>query len=537
MKKHTLKKITALILSSILLVTFLASCGAKKSLEEIAPVQSATDENSPRSSDVKTAIDSLCARAAYNSADKASAIPRALTPHSVTLDVNIEDASNEYSDYILNDIEADYLFKSLDYDNDSVKEVVLLINGFGMGSVTSADAQNSSFSLSSYNFGSEDALVIYFDNEGENACRVQACAVKDVSFSDGSTSVNYFNDRLDISYASETEVFHVFLTENEFTDQTAAEQYRDLLEYSHCENITFTTIDISPVPGLEMIFDFDKDGNHYTVFMALDNGNLRVMRTVNDKNKATFVYDDGEISIVEYSKLLGDNYCITVYKFDDNYSYTPVEEMVVDPQTDDATAFFDKLNSYFKNVMVVYDPFILAGEKATMDNGFISFEYTEIFSILNANTDMTAYIDSKTGSFVYLRSGPSKDTDPVCTDPSNEKTFLQLKTDTKVNVEGVVNTADKENPTWIEVTVDYAGESYYGYTSLNYMKTPDAIHIKTGDSFEIKTTGSAHDWYSSHPDVAEVDSNGRITAYTKGAAVIYAEDKNTEIHRCLVVVE
>lgn len=134
------------------------------------------------------------------------------------------------------------------------------------------------------------------------------------------------------------------------------------------------------------------------------------------------------------------------------------------------------------------------------------------------------------GQSIKLNADVSSGIDPAW--KSNKKSVAT------VNPDGTV-TAIKNGNAIITVTVDGVSTSCDVIVKKpNIVLSADKINLRLGYTAFLNaniSSGNSPEWSSSNPNVATVDSQGRITGLKKGRAYIYAKEDGTKV-KCTVYV-
>lgn len=246
-----------------------------------------------------------------------------------------------------------------------------------------------------------------------------------------------------------------------------------------------TTVDVSAWGEDEYLSVCRKDGRWFAFLFAIKDGNPVVLYSNPLEEYALFLTQhQGQQSLMTYYQsvytqggITTTGYDYTVLRIDENAEQEELEfaYAIHTNQDKDATAvsrFFQKLDRQLDNVVVVWDPYKLAGREwmpqAHVQYGTAPQEQEEEQSTDNTQVGFVQIEDPS--SWLHLRKGPGVTYDLVLLDPTDPDSFVRQALGSPVTVLETIETGDKDNPVWVKIRITYADREIEGYSSKKYIR-------------------------------------------------------------------
>lgn len=166
-------------------------------------------------------------------------------------------------------------------------------------------------------------------------------------------------------------------------------------------------------------------------------------------------------------RMNSEGFCI---ELDSQYfSYNENDESAVA-----ASAFFENLNQYMGDIIVISDPFALNGrswiESELIDYGKPPVQEQEV------KKERLGFVEIKNkDSWLHLRTGPGMEYDKVLIDKSDANSFVRQADGSPVTILETIEIDDATNPVWVKIRIRYAGLEIVGYSSKTYIRLADEM--------------------------------------------------------------
>ncbi len=270
------------------------------------------------------------------------------------------------------------------------------------------------------------------------------------------------------------------------TEQTAV--YNGLVNFLNLGGYTqavFKKADISDTPGSELLCLCQKDGTWCVLVIIFQNGIPHIVNNIRLDSSAVYLTEiDGKQAILDYNQFIftttdgysRTNYHYTIYRYDQNRVYAHIGGDSVGYSDDDKdateiAAFFQKLNGYLANIIVISDPFRLQGNQwlspEEADHGTPPQEPEPE----QAEEYVMGFVQiNDPSSWLNLREGPGTEYPCILMDPGNPESFVRQALGSPVTVLETIETGDPENPVWLKIRITYADKIIEGYSSKTYIR-------------------------------------------------------------------
>lgn len=243
--------------------------------------------------------------------------------------------------------------------------------------------------------------------------------------------------------------------------------------------------DVSDWGGDEYLCVCRRDGMWFAFLFVIEDGNPVVLYSNYLQEYALFLTQhQGQQCLMTYYQTVytqggvtTTSYDYTVLRIDENGETEELEfaYAVHTNQDKDATAvsqFFQKLDRQLNNVVVVWDPYKLAGRE-WMPQSYVQYgtapqEQEDQQSTDNTQVGFVQIEDPS--SWLHLRKGPGVNYDLVLLDPSDPDSFVRQALGSPVTVLETIETGDKDNPVWVKIRITYADREIEGYSSKKYIR-------------------------------------------------------------------
>lgn len=256
------------------------------------------------------------------------------------------------------------------------------------------------------------------------------------------------------------------------------------LNYYDYRDAVMRSVDISELNMPEYLCIARKDGGWYCLYFVIQDGNPELLYAHDLQETAIYLVEhQGKQCLMQYTQYIykqynGDlmNVCsYDLMHFDDSGAKSVLDNGYVIYSSSDKDAsiiakFFEKLNVYITNVVVVYDPFRLTGKQwmpqSEANYGTVPETQTEQGTI--------GFVQIQDpSSWLNLRQGPGKEYARVLMNPEDPDSFVRQALGAPVIILETIETGDEENPVWVKVRITYANREIIGYCSKTYIRLAD----------------------------------------------------------------
>lgn len=260
------------------------------------------------------------------------------------------------------------------------------------------------------------------------------------------------------------------------------DQFLELCGY---DALVFREADIGDMDGSELLCFCRKDGVYYIIVICFVRGQPAVVSTIDLNNTGVYLtQQEGKTWLLTYNQRMTTfgnvhrtEYTYEVKRFGTDYwSYNHDFAWVsYSNESQDATKvaeFFDKLNVFLLKIIVLYDPYQLAGSQwmpqEQADWGTVPQQQTP-----QQDESVLGFVRiNDPGSWLNLRQGPGTNYAQVLIDPADPTSFVRQAQGAPVSVLQTIQTNDPVNPVWVKVRITYADREFIGYSSKNYIYIP-----------------------------------------------------------------
>ncbi|MBR5515365.1 MAG: Ig-like domain-containing protein [Clostridia bacterium] len=550
-------KSIVLIFLCISLILSLSSCSV---LEEITDKVSNLTQGNSKIDDSE--IIALCDRACMAAViDENNGIGR--TESSVLFatvdDVNckIDTLKEVYTNHLDEIKGSGFYIKNADYDDDGTKECVFIINSLeptwsGQGRLFS-----DSFAFEEDSFTGNYLAILHCDEINDETV-IQAFAVKNAS-ANSDVAVSWDEGVMRIRpYGNSSNEYTFCVNEADITidngnlSKSAIRNYGNYLNSLGYTDIKAQETDICDIEGNEVVFVYN-NGGLYTadVFSSYMNKLFKFYSASDNEGISVFALTENNVDylmnytqdITPTGEVYDMNYSYTLYRFDKNfllneYNSDSFSKTNISANSEAENSFFKKFNDYLAKSVVCNDCYQVSGYRTTIGTEDTAIANLSYIKITNCNTTKTGVVNVPSNDFLHLRSGPSVNYTPVYTNSYGFSSLIQLLRGTPLTVLSTVNTGDRDDPVWLQVEVDYQGQTYVGYSSYSYITVDGIAACSVGGSIDINTTADSAPltWETNDPAIATVDSNGILTGYAPGMVMVTVKSAAGFSDSCLVYV-
>lgn len=277
-------------------------------------------------------------------------------------------------------------------------------------------------------------------------------------------------------------------------ENVPAELFGYLSEYGY-ENHFLRMVDVSDYDGDEYMCICRRNGTWYIIIFVIIHGDPVVLygNTLGENGVYLTEYEGKQCLLNYYQSVYTMNgEMITNYNYSvdrprlggspQSLDFAHVNYSDKDKDATAVSAFFDKLNRYLIKIIVIRDPFRLAGrmwmDPAEVQHGTAPQEEpqkepqdTQQPEEKPAQEAVMGFVQIEDpASWLHLRVGPGVEYDKVLMDPSDPDSFVRQALGSPVTVLETVETGDPENPVWLKIRISYADREIVGYSSKNYIR-------------------------------------------------------------------
>ena len=256
------------------------------------------------------------------------------------------------------------------------------------------------------------------------------------------------------------------------------------LQESGYRELFFARADISDLEDEEILCFGKRDGKWVLLVIQLRYGIPGSIKRIDLSDSACYLSTfEGKNYLMVYSQTKTNNaegiytsYRYRLWRFDLDLIIYEIHGESVGHYNDqeDATnvaEFFDRMNRYMMNVVVLYDPFCLHGQQwaspETVIRGQTPQEPEDTEQTqTDTSESVIGFVDIlDPSSWLNLREGPGRSYPCILTDPQDPGSIVKQAKGSPVTVLETVASEDPEFPEWYKVRIRYQDHEIVGYSA------------------------------------------------------------------------